>query len=121
MSADNGIYILETLGKKDGEFEYRIAELQAVENYEWHWCSKHGDNYQYGHDGKENCSECRTGYCDHVECHIKHARKMWGRSQVYHIKSIALITAGKMLEDCLNDEFGICEYGIQFIKINAKF
>jgi len=30
MSADNGIYILETLGS-----EFRVAHLQAIENIYW--------------------------------------------------------------------------------------
>ena len=121
MSADNGIYILETPSKKVGEFEYRVAELMAIENMCWHWCSKHGDDYHFGNDGKPDCAECHTGECSHDECHIKHARKMWGKSKVFHAEADALIEAGKILKKIEESDFPICEYGISFIRIPLEF
>ena len=53
MSADNGIYILQTPGEKSGEFEYRVAELMAIENVYCHWCSIHGDDYHFQYDKRE--------------------------------------------------------------------
>lgn len=45
MSADNGIYILQTPGNKPDTFEYRVAEAMAIENvYE-------GDDYLVSYFG----------------------------------------------------------------------
>ena len=35
MSADNGVYILETRGQRRGEKVYRVVHAQAIENIEW--------------------------------------------------------------------------------------
>ena len=111
MSADNGIYILETDGP-----EYRVMHLQAVENMDWHVCSKHKTDYHFGNDGRENCPECHTGYCDHNECKLMQVREMWGRSPVFYNVEDADKYAGKT-----HDEYGWTEYGICSIKVAGKF
>ena len=106
MSSDNGIYILET-PKGDGK-EYRVAHLQAVENYLWHVCSKHGFDLHFGNDGRPGCDECRSGECDHVECHIENAREMWGDCKVFTNQDDALKFALDLANQVEWTEYGIC-------------
>jgi hypothetical protein len=127
MSADNGIYILET-PTSDGGLEYRVAHLQAVENVEWSRCSIHGSDLQRGNEQiyKEGnwvqrypnpCPECLTvrGYSDDPDIHIANAREMW-LGDALSSRAVALEHAADMLE-----RLAICEYGISFIKIPRKF
>lgn len=100
ISADNGIYILQT--KKGDGFEYRVAHLQAVENYRWD-DDKHTDS-------------------DDPQIQIKNAREMWGECEVIVDRTSALQVADAMAQKILDDEFcPILEYGISFIKIDAEF
>lgn len=128
MSADNGIYILET--RKGNEKEYRVAHLQAVENVYWHMCSVHKDDYQFGNEIEdaqgirktENCHECHTGECRHSKCHIQQARRMWDKSQVYASKDKAFTKANVMYDDIMDEDFcPIVEYGISSIPIDEEF
>lgn len=114
MSADNGIYILET--RKGNETEYRVAGLQAVENVYWHFCSVHKRDHHFGNDGRPNCEECHTGECGDSKCHIQQARDMWRNSEVYLSEKEALAKAATELK-----AYPIVEYGISFIKIDEEF
>lgn len=91
MSADNGIYILETDGP-----EYRVAHLQAVENINWNESL-----------GREDSSD---------DTAIDNASRMWKGSAVHTSRQTALMEADKMARDC-----PVLEYGISFIKIKRSF
>jgi hypothetical protein len=92
MSADNGIYILETEGP-----EFRVAEMGAVDNYQW-------DNE-------------RSEYTDDPDVHIENAREMWGGCEVLTNEEDAIDMALK-----IDKEWGIgTEYGICVIKIRRRF
>lgn len=81
MSADNGIYILETYGP-----EYRVAHLQAVENVQW--------------DSENHCES------DDPEVMIVNARRMWKNSEVFTIRLGALEKADKLANE-IDTEYGI--------------
>jgi hypothetical protein len=90
MSADNGLYILVT--PKGKGFEYRVAHLQAVENYGW--------------DDELGCST------DNPDVHIKNAREMWGDSLVHTDITNAYECARILLSSIGWTEYGICEINI---------
>ena len=91
MSADNGVYILETEGP-----EYRVAEMMAVDNVSW------------------DCDlSCETNDFDIL---IKNAREMWSDALVFTDRNEAIIAAHK-----LHDEVGYTEYGVSFIGIPKPF
>lgn len=94
MSADNGIYVLET---KDG---FRVVELQAVENYCW-------DDEIGGHTTDQ-------------DVWIKNAREMWASSPHFKTEEEAMKYAKKLHDKTMKD-FGIVEYGISFITIDRNF
>jgi hypothetical protein len=96
MSADNGIYILKT--DCDDGHEYRVAHLQAVENYLW-----------------DNARECES---DNPDIHIANARKMWDDSDVYSSEGEALKRAVEIEEKL---DLWVLEYGISQIRIPRKF
>jgi hypothetical protein len=98
MSADNDLYILETEGD-NGDKEYRVADLQAIENY------LYDDNYNESED---------------PDVHIKNARKMWKGASVYRNEGMALLEAKSLLNDSYMCEYGIC-FGICIISIPRKF
>lgn len=91
MSADNGVYILETEGP-----EYRVNHLMAVDNISW--------------DAKIG------GHTDDQEIWIKNAREMWRGCETYTDRTVALKEADRILQD-----LPICEYGINFIKVERRF
>ena len=99
MSADNGIYILQT-NKGDG-FEFRVVHLQAVENYQW-----------------DNVDKC---YTDDEDVLIENAREMWRDCEVFTDKREAFLEADEQTEEILSDDCGILEYGICTIKIDREF
>lgn len=69
MSADNGIYILET-SSPDLPTEYRVRELMAVENVYWD-DEKHEDS-------------------NDPNIWIENAREMWNGCTVYYSRADAL-------------------------------
>jgi hypothetical protein len=95
MSADNGIYILETDGPNGGK-EYRVAELQAVENYTW--------------DPSKNL------HVDNPDVHITNARKMWENCDVFTDRGCALNFAHEFADMC-----EVLEYGVSIIRIPRVF
>lgn len=94
MSADNGIYILKT-PKGDG-FEYRVAHLQGIENYEW--------DEQIG------------GCTDDPDVYIDNARYMWKDCEVFSDEVGVMTLALKM-----EREYTYVEYGICCIDIDREF
>jgi len=92
MSADNGVYILENLGK-DGKPEYRIAYCSAVENI------------FYDRSDFESISIADL-----------YTSGLFGKSEVYYDKSIAILNAHKIADNC-----DFLEYGVKNIKQNKAF
>lgn len=110
MSADNGIYILQTKRKSHdctNCWEYRVAELQAVENVDW----------------DENLPNTYHGLGDYTEddnVRIKNAREMWKDCKVFNTEAEALVEA-KRLYDKNMEDIGVVEYGISFVTIDRVF
>lgn len=97
MSADNGIYILESL-VHDGK-EYRVAECQAIENI----------NYVpksfYAPDDKS----------------FWNLPSLWasfGKCQIFHDEAAALQEAQRLYRD---PSMVVCEYGISTIQMDRSF
>ena len=121
MSADNGIYILRTsvpnISSMMGDgFEYRIAHLQAVENYQYKYCDLHGMHWS------ENCEACKDCVATQdPDIWIKNAREMWKNIPVFHTRRDALNEADRIYQEIMQDDFAIIEYGISFIDIPRVF
>jgi hypothetical protein len=86
MSADNGIYILQS---KDG---YRITHAQAIENLYW-------DEDQR---------------CEVQQLQPKKLERYFGKCKVFKTRREALKEADRLYQDIIKN-CGICEYGISFI------
>lgn len=99
MSADNGIYMLKTLGP-----EFRVKELSAVDNLEW------DDTIENEH------GEVTGGYSNDPDIHIKNAREMWYKCKVFNDENKAYNYALKLLDDNPYTEYGLCR-----IDIDRKF
>lgn len=141
MSADNGIYILET--PKDaapGEpidsygFEYRVRELMAVENLYFDE-SALAHYHSLSEKAKHSVRDFRPDDKEHVafqEAHsaafssnnpdvqIANARVMWKGCTVFNSKEEALAEASRQEEAQYKHGF-ILEYGISFIRIDRVF
>ncbi len=100
MSADNGIYILETKVNPRRSFpelyEYRVAHLQAIDNVNW--------------DRKNN------KMCNNPDIQIENARDMWRNCKV-----ITNIDDAFDIAERMEDSLLFTEYGISVIKIPRKF
>jgi len=91
LSADNGIYILDTPRREGIGREYRVAHLQAVQDVDW--------------DG----------------LHLL-IRRLWRGAGVWFEKDEALIAAGDMYDEIMQDDFcPVVEYGIQFVRVEEVF
>ena len=94
MSADNGIYVLQTRKAVSCgyiEYEYRIAHTQAIDNF---------DYYE-----KISTKKLKEYMVD-----------IWGNSKVYGNRRDALQAAHE-----LADGYEILEYGVRVIKTNYIF
>ncbi len=95
MSADNGVYILETPGHPDPtKKQYRVIHAQAIENVT-------------SYDPLWNQDEC--------------ARDYFGKCQVFHDESEAFQEAQRIYDEIMKDDFcPIVEYGISFIQLTPN-
>jgi hypothetical protein len=101
VSADNGVYILETLVDVSGSIrEYRVTEMGAV------------DNVYYDED-----DECDT---QDQDVWIKNARQMWGHCKVFKTQEEALDEAFRIAKE-IEDEGDFTEYGICTISLARVF
>lgn len=101
MSSDNGVYILSTIrtNKQEGiawvkckpYTVYRVAHVQAIDNFEWY---KENDPHNLG----------------------AYIVDTWGTSKVYTDKELAFECATKIAEIVPS-----LEYGIVFIETTLKF
>jgi len=96
VSADNGIYILETL-----KGEYRVVHTQAIENYQW--------------DAATNSET------DDPDIHIINARKIWKGCSVFKTKEEARQEAESLYDEIMESDFPVLEYGINIVKIDREF
>lgn len=120
MSADNGIYILQSL---DG---YRVIEAGAIENLHW-WnscCKK--PNIQEDvlvsiddnlfHDKCINCGTLDPESEERDELNPKMLLQYFGKCTVYDTEKEVLEEATNIFEEIMDDNIGIVEYGISFIR-----
>lgn len=92
MSADNGIYILESDGP-----EWRVIEAQAIENINWN---------------------PDTGSSFNME----EVKRYFGKCRIFTDRKAAETEAFRMEEETLNDQMcPILEYGISTIRFPHKF
>ena len=118
MSADNGIYILQSL---DG---FRVIHAQAIENIYWHFTccdnpnvieKKIGDIYTV-----EICKNCNTERPIGVmknEINPCFLKQYFGGCKIFKTKEESLLEAERIYNEILNDDYcPIIEYGIQFIR-----
>jgi len=98
MSADNGVYILETvrLTRKGFQPEFRVSHLSAIDNIEW--------------DEKIN------DYTNDDDVRIVNAREMFDVTKVFEDKKEA-----ESYAVALHEDLGWTEYGICYITINREF
>ncbi len=119
MSSDNGIYILQSL---DG---YRVIEAGAIENLYWHHiCCKNPniiEEEEIGNDCMfhEKCINCNTidpEVEQKDELSPQMLKKYFGKCTVYESEGEVLEEATNIYEEIMNDDIGIIEYGISFIR-----
>lgn len=114
MSADNGIYVLQT---KDG---FRVIHAQAIDNLCW-W-----ENYtccnnpiSVAIDGQEQCYHCGTYLPKHErrdELNPEMLKEYFGESKIFNTQQEAIDESRKMYDEIMNDDYGILEYGISYIR-----
>ena len=146
MSADNGIYILETLkDSKEGvgfegyagnrEYEYRVKELQCIENLNYNKdapnpeCPHPSDVYisvnSFRPKDKKHVAwqeQYKNKYNSHdPDVMIVNARHMWTNARVFTTEEEAFMHAAKLERDALHIHGYHMEYGIQQIKIERVF
>jgi hypothetical protein len=96
MSADNGIYILESDGP-----QFRVAEMQNIENLNWD-------------DQKKRMTEEEVII-------LANARDMFKGAKVFDKQDEAMKEAITIYNDIIKSDFPVIEYGIVPIKIIGKF
>lgn len=120
MSADNGIYILQSL---DG---YRIIEASAIENLHWWYSCCKIPNVQEDalvsttdnlfHDKCLNCGILDPESEERKELNPKELLNYFGKCTVYDTQAEVLEEATNIFEEITNNDMGIIEYGISFIR-----
>lgn len=106
MSEDNGIYILRTKRtrketspgcweRSEEHYVYRVAEVQAIDNFNWY---QNNQLYNLG----------------------AYMQDLWGNSKVFLSKEEALIEASK-IESEIKKSFLVLEYGISCIDTDYIF
>jgi len=119
MSADNGIYILQS---KDG---FRVAHAQAIENIYW-WpkfecdCSSKEVLESVNEEGfsQDVCKSCggKIEWEDRGVINPTILSEYFGNSKVFATREEALAEADRLYRDILDGECPILEYGISFIR-----
>jgi len=114
MSADNGIYILQSL---DG---YRVIEAGAIENLHW-WencCDKPNikDDGLLNHQQCINCGTLDPKSEERQELNPKELLNYFGKCTVYDTEKEVLEEATNIFQEIMDDDMGIIEYGISFIR-----
>ena len=140
MSADNGIYILQTINPLGGK-EYRVSDLSAIENLNYDkdapdpiifQPSKEDYSDKQFHSVNEYMPEntkhlewsmaYRAKYhSDDDDVLIRNARKIFARCQVRYTREDALKEADIIYQNIMASDFPVLEYGISFITIDRVF
>ena len=111
MSADNGIYVLQS---KDG---YRVIEAQAIDNLWWWW--KDERLYDDKYVEKEQKKGVENPYKDmgerREEINPRELLLYFGKCKVYKTKQKVMNEAVRLYNEIMNSDFPILEYGISFI------
>jgi hypothetical protein len=99
MSADNGIYILQTPVMNGDGFEYRVVHAQAIDNIFW------GEN-GYNKDGDP-----------------KAVVEYFGKCEVFQGEESARTEAFRLYDEITEGEdgYGIVEYGVSTIELPHFF
>lgn len=101
MSADNGIYILES---KDG---FRVLHAQAIENMYW-----------FKDPNKSHLEEWRQHTEAETDAETKQAvTEYWQRAPFFATKQEALQYASDMEQAIADSECPVLEYGISIIRV----
>lgn len=90
MSADNGIYILQSPVANSDAIEYRVAYASAI------------DNVGYYEEGSPSCIAMENAY--------------FGDSEVY-LSADAALSRARQLEKEYTDNLGYLEYGIKVLTL----
>lgn len=99
MSADDGIYILQSPVEDYSCFEYRVIHAQAIENL--YWCE----------DDKDSADEIQP----------EMLMEYFGSSEVFWDKHKAWVKVFQLEKD-MKDEYGFGpEYGISMIRYDQPF
>lgn len=85
MSADNGVYILETAGP-----EFRVSDFGAIDNITW--------------------DQRKRDFTNDPVILMENARKYYNGCEVFTTREAALQEAVSIL-----NQLPVCEYGIKFI------
>jgi hypothetical protein len=99
MSADNGVYILVSRGRKTRhgyKKEYRVTHAQAIENIQW----QPGDGIIPGDE--------------EIELSPMYVRALFGNARVFTDRRIAEGYAQRIYDEHTEDG-GVVEYGIRFL------
>ena len=118
MSADNGIYILQTL---DG---YRVVHAQAIENlYWWYNCCDNPkiiwfeDDKGCSHQECENCKTIDPKGEMQQELNPQEIANYFGFCNPVKTEYEVMEHAKQIYDEIMDDDFcPIIEYGIQYIK-----
>jgi hypothetical protein len=117
MSADNGVYILQS---KDG---FRVTHAQAIENIYWQYtCCDNPDVVEidtediYYHERCLNCGQEDSSGKMTNKINPKFLKMYFGDSKIFATSEEAMNEAVRIYEEIIADDFGICEYGIQYIR-----
>lgn len=96
MSADNGIYILQS---QDG---FRVMHAQAIENMEW---------LRY--------EPSKTGYIRAITDEEKKTacKEYWEKAPFFATKEEALKHAFEIEQEIMDSEFPVLEYGVSIIRV----
>jgi hypothetical protein len=101
MSADNGIYILETLNSTGTALEWRVAEMSAIDNLSYDESAPMGSSERFNSKNPDVL--------------IKNAREMFAHAAVFTDKEEAILHAHFV------SEMTYTEYGVCTIKVPRAF
>lgn len=112
MSADNGVYILESI---DG---FRVTEAQAIDNLWWWWDDPrlYDEEFVKAQEARGIENPYAGSGRAYDQLNPKELLKYFGKCKVFKTREEALDEANRIYEEIMSDDFcPVCEYGIQFI------
>lgn len=111
MSADNGIYILES---EDG---FRVIHAQSIDNLHWWWTDErlYDDAWVKAEQKKGNKNPYEGKGKSRDELNPRELIDYFGDCEVFKTKEEAFIEACKIYDEIMASDFPVIEYGIQFV------